>query len=183
MHHSYIYFAHWLFGIAAIAFSTLVFSSVHSVTQTPESAKHVFIVSPNEQEQELSAAKTQIKLLENQIQLQREFQSAILDTVYWSLGGVFVAVGLLLGFGWFANFKVYDRDKQALQSDIDTRLRTSATDLSNDIVRRGNQLQAVVDEKLEELPQFIQEMENQIHKKMKHPFRQAYKHTRTRSID
>lgn len=41
----------------------------------------------------------QIKLLEEQLRLTREFQTSLLDTVYWALGGVFLVVGLLLGFG------------------------------------------------------------------------------------
>jgi hypothetical protein len=48
----------------------------------------------------------------------REYQQDLLTTVYWSLGGLGVIAGLLLGFGWFANFRIYERDKAALRQDI-----------------------------------------------------------------
>lgn len=57
-------------------------------------------------------------VLEAQLQTMKDYQSALLDTVYWALGGVFSVVVLLSGFGWFANFKVYERDKANLTQEL-----------------------------------------------------------------
>jgi hypothetical protein len=59
-----------------------------------------------------------ITVLRAQNALLREYQQSLLSTVYWSLGGLGVIAGLLLGFGWFANFRVYERDKTALRQDL-----------------------------------------------------------------
>ncbi|WP_421207204.1 hypothetical protein [Aeromonas sp. 601027] len=48
--------------------------------------------------------------IENKIM--KEFHEKILDTVYWSLGSVFGILALLLGFGWWSNFKLHEKDKK-----------------------------------------------------------------------
>lgn len=90
---------------------------------------------------ELGAAKQQIRLLEAQLQLTREFQGSVLDTVYWGLGGVFVVVGLLLGFGWFANFKVYERDKDSLRLELLSVASKQGADLKTELIARAAELE------------------------------------------
>jgi len=63
--------------------------------------------------------------LRAQLEVMREFDQKILTTVYWSLGGLVLVTGLLLGFGWFANFRVYERDKIAMTRDVEATLRES----------------------------------------------------------
>lgn len=79
--------------------------------------------------EELRDAKQQIKLLETQIELMKEYQGSLLDTVYWALGGVFLIVGLLLGFGWFSNFRIYERDKETLKADLELVVRSKGDEL------------------------------------------------------
>lgn len=67
---------------------------------------------------ETQTLKLQVKVLEAQLQTMKDFQSSVLDTVYWALGGVFVALGVLGGFGWMANFKIYERDKASLRAEL-----------------------------------------------------------------
>ncbi|AWF82950.1 hypothetical protein BTJ40_20175 [Microbulbifer sp. A4B17] len=68
--------------------------------------------------------KSQIELLEAKLELSENHQAAVLGTVYWALGGVFVVVSLLLGFGWFANFRIYERDKDILKADLSNTLNS-----------------------------------------------------------
>lgn len=82
---------------------------------------------------ELAVAKQHVKVLESQIQLMREHQGSLLDTVYWALGGVFLVVSLLLGFGWFVNFKVYERDKESLKSDLATSAEKTSSELEQSV--------------------------------------------------
>lgn len=60
-----------------------------------------------------------VALLEAQLQTMRDYHSSLLDTVYFALAGVFLLASLLVGFGWFANFKVYERDKLALRAELE----------------------------------------------------------------
>lgn len=79
--------------------------------------------------EELQAAKQQVKILESQLQVMKDYQSSLLDTVYWALGGVFLIVGLLLGFGWFSNFRIYERDKETLKADLELVVRSKGDEL------------------------------------------------------
>jgi hypothetical protein len=90
---------------------------------------------------ELGASKQQVKLLETQLAEVRKYQDAILATVYWALGGIFVVVGLLLGFGWFANFKVYERDKDSLKAEVLSNVAKASSDLSAQTSRSATEIQ------------------------------------------
>ena len=85
---------------------------------------------------ERSAAKQQVKLLEAQLQMTRDYQGSLLDTVYWALSGVFIVVSLLLGFGWLVNFKVYERDKEVLKAELENIARAKATELDEGITTK-----------------------------------------------
>ncbi|UDN22868.1 MULTISPECIES: hypothetical protein [Aeromonas] len=54
--------------------------------------------------------------IENKIM--KEFHEKILDTVYWSLGSVFGILALLLGFGWWSNFKLHEKDKKSILDEV-----------------------------------------------------------------
>lgn len=99
---------------------------------------------------ELQAAKQQVKVLEAQIQLMREFQGAVLNTVYWALGAVFLLVGLLLGFGWFANFKVYERDKENLKAELEVLFKAKSTEADELIAQKTKKLGGELSARLEE---------------------------------
>lgn len=33
-------------------------------------------------------------------------------------------VGLIVGFGWFANFRVYERDKESIRNELSNEMRS-----------------------------------------------------------
>src|SRR6266566_7550202 len=66
------------------------------------------------------ASDSVLVALRAQLELTRSFQADLLSTVYWSLGVVLVIVVLLVGFGWFANFRVYQRDLEGLKRELET---------------------------------------------------------------
>lgn len=109
--------------------------------------------------EEVKIGKQQIKILEEQLKTTKEYESALLETVYWALSGVFVVVGLLLGFGWFANFKVYERDRDSLKSDIDATIRSKAEELIQlikaEIEAREKELNVRVDRALSKSEQSL----------------------------
>ena len=47
-----------------------------------------------------------------------ELSTRLLNTVYCSLGTLANVTALLIGFGWFANFRVYERDKGAMRTEL-----------------------------------------------------------------
>ncbi len=75
-----------------------------------------------------------LAVMEARLEAEKDYRKDLLHTVYWALGGVGGLAVVLLGYGWFANFKVYERDKQALQED-----------LSGLVVRKTSELRGALD--------------------------------------
>jgi len=75
------------------------------------------VQTPNQAEapQEL---RKQNDLLRGQLDVMKQYHQGLLTTVYWALGGIVTLMGILVGFGWFANFRVYERDKNALAVEL-----------------------------------------------------------------
>lgn len=95
-------------------------------------------------------------MLEAQLTSMREYHSSLLDTVYWALGGVFVVTGLLLGFGWFANFKVYERDKDALRSELEAKVEAAVKELAAGAAKDLAALQQAVKEQADSSKQALE---------------------------
>jgi hypothetical protein len=70
----------------------------------------------------------EIELLKAQLSDARGFQSDLLSTVYWSLGVVVGIVALLVGYNWFTNFKIYEREKASLLEELKTQLASTMLD-------------------------------------------------------
>lgn len=56
--------------------------------------------------------------LRAQIEIMRQYDQRLLATVYWSLGVLATITIFLIGFGWFANFRLYERDKISLRQEL-----------------------------------------------------------------
>jgi len=61
-------------------------------------------------------------LLREQNKLFKDFQSLQQTTVYWSLTGVFGLVMILVGASFYTNFRFYEKDKENLKVELDTKL-------------------------------------------------------------
>jgi len=120
-------------------------------TQTSEIAKD--LSDTKKQNQELLLAKAQLATM-------KEFNGAILSTVHWALGGTFVLVGLLVGFGWFANFKVYERDKLAMKVELEAVLATRLSEMDSTISGKVKDLVTSETKKL--VSQSYQKIENSL---------------------
>lgn len=84
-------------------------------------------------QQQSQSAPAKLEVLQAQLQTMKEYHGSLLDTVYWAMGGVFLIAGTLIGFGWFANFKVYERDKSSLRADLEAHLRERILDLEKSL--------------------------------------------------
>src|SRR3990172_3068808 len=77
----------------------------------------------------LSAQDSVIQLLNAQLAITTHYDASLLQTVYWSLGTLAVIAAALIGFGWFANFRVYERDKIALSERLSAEVRERIAEL------------------------------------------------------
>jgi len=95
---------------------------------------------PSSQQASTSAAEREVDVLRAQLEIMRSYDERLLSTVYWSLGGLITIAALLIGFGWFANFRVYERDKNALakelRSILENEIRTTFQNLEENIGKR-----------------------------------------------
>jgi hypothetical protein len=69
------------------------------------------------------SATEQIAILKAQLKAQEDFQDSILSTVYWALG---VSTGIaifLIGFSWFNNRGMHERDVSSIRNELLVELR------------------------------------------------------------
>lgn len=84
----------------------------------------------------LEATNLQIEVLKAQVEVMKSYQDKFLSTVYWSLGGVFGIVILLVGYNWFTNFKNQEKDIQTLKNYVEQELRDKKLELEGDINKK-----------------------------------------------
>ena len=75
----------------------------------------------------------ELAVLRAQLAESQRFQEQVLSTVYWSLGTVASVAVLLVGFGWFTNFRMYDRDKSALERDLRAQILDHSRGLRDEL--------------------------------------------------
>jgi hypothetical protein len=116
--------------------STLVFTYGQPTAPPPKP-----VVEPSVREN--AQAQQQIVVLEAQLKLMRDYDTRLVSTVYWSLATLAGVTFILVGFGWFANFRVYERDKNVLREELNLNLReridqaeASVTKISNEQIQR-----------------------------------------------
>ncbi len=137
-----------LLGLALIGGSNaLAANPKPDVIQTPRA------LETSEQDKLIVELKAQNELL-------KDYQQHLLETVYFSLGGLGVLVSLLLGYSWFTNFKIYERDKASLVNDL-------TAEVSKQIILKTTQInenisinQSAYDEKINKYFQELSEVSN-----------------------
>lgn len=107
----------------------------------------------SEQVQELVEAKEQIKILNEQLNMHREFHASLLSTVHWTLATIVTIGVLLIGYNWFSNFKTYERDKESFKSEMRSAnaidVENSKLGLSKEVQELRTSLDEMVTTKLE----------------------------------
>jgi hypothetical protein len=93
----------------------------------------------------------QVAVLQAQLDLMKHYDSRLLATVYWALAGTFVMWGLINGFAWYANLRIYRSDKESLMQEIRDRIttetRTLDKTLSTNLSSSTEKLGQLVDSK------------------------------------
>jgi hypothetical protein len=108
-------------------------------------------ITTNEQIQSnvhIEAHDTEINILKTQLADMQKYQSDILSTVHWALSSIITVFGLLIGFGWFANFRVYNRDRKNLEIElnniIENHFKNNITYLDVEIQKMNMQLNETI---------------------------------------
>lgn len=77
-----------------------------------------------------NADSEKIAVLRAQLELMRQYDQRLLATVYWSLGALAAVVVLVIGLGWYTNFRVYrgELDTKVTEAvhSIEGKLRSEA---------------------------------------------------------
>ncbi len=83
-----------------------------------------------------------------EVRVLREFTQHILTTVYFSLATVAVVLLTMVGFGWYQNFRAYERDKEALRQSL-------STSLQQDVARRFTEIESMFADRLNAVDQSV----------------------------
>ncbi|MEH6999875.1 MAG: hypothetical protein V7542_15875 [Limnobacter sp.] len=92
----------------------------------------------------------EVIVLRAQLSEAQRFQEQVLSTVYWSLGTLGAVAVLLVGYGWWTNFRVYERDKQSLEREMRSILLDAVRQLKDEH-------QALAEKQYSELSQNLSE--------------------------
>lgn len=93
---------------------------------------------------------TTLLVLRAQLAVMREYDQRLLDTIHWSLGGIVTAALVLVTAGWFANFRIYERDKLALQRELDESVKAREAILTQTVAAALDSAQGALASGLDE---------------------------------
>jgi hypothetical protein len=91
---------------------------VTEVTLNAQPSNSQATPTPTLQRNDEAMNKEEVIALRAQLETMRQYDQRLLETVYWSLGGMFTVVIVIVGVGWYTNFRLYERDKSALRQDL-----------------------------------------------------------------
>lgn len=132
-----------VYFLVTLAFLFSSFSAVFA--QEPKAAPPK-IASPTAV---FSQAEMDLKVQEKQIAIMKEYHSSLLDTVYWALGTLATVATLLVGFGWFANFKFHESEKQRLKDELDGKIKEVLASIDTRLSSNEVQVINAVDTRLD----------------------------------
>ncbi|HEU4594887.1 MAG TPA: hypothetical protein VFS10_06935 [Pyrinomonadaceae bacterium] len=70
-----------------------------------------------------TVSNDEVIALRAQLETMRQYDQRLLETVYWALSATGGIVLLIIGLGWYTNFRLYKRDVVDLKREIQSSLR------------------------------------------------------------
>jgi len=86
----------------------------------------------------------QVAQLQIELAIVRQYSGQFLSTVYWALGVVAALAVLLVGFGWFSNFRLFEREKLSMRLDLESGLASQAREAIQQLERRFESLRKLL---------------------------------------
>lgn len=118
---------HYAFASICNVVLLLILSNLlHAQTPSPT-------VTPTPVSQ-IQADAEKVAVLQGQLELMRQYDQRLLSTVYWSLGGLGGVVLLVVGLGWYTNFRIYKRDVEDIKRDIKNELESTAVSFKREMM-------------------------------------------------
>ena len=88
--------------------------------------------SSNSDQKQVQNEAEKVVILQAQLELMRQYDQRLLDTVYWSLTTTGGIVLLVVGLGWYTNFRFYKRDLEDIRRDIHASLRQEISEIARE---------------------------------------------------
>ncbi|MBV6857230.1 hypothetical protein KWH07_06170 [Xanthomonas campestris pv. zingibericola] len=153
MKKSVMYFSGGMILLLWITTSMAASPKMEEVKKPVVAAEQSAVVEPAMLELTLSPEKIMLQneLLKQQTKTLEESHSSLLDTVLWSIGGVFTMAILLVSYSWFSNNKLYQSDKAKMQEEFEAKLARSIGDMQLKEQEQRGVLVASLDQKLESI--------------------------------
>ena len=85
------------------------------------------------------AQEAKLQAFQAEIQVMKDFTQHILSTVYFALGTVVIVLISMMGFSWYQNFRVYERDKESLRQNLLSALKEESAKAFEDLNNRATE--------------------------------------------
>jgi hypothetical protein len=102
-------------------------------------------------------------ILKAQLQVMQSDDQRLTTSVYWSLGVVGAIALLLVGYSWFTNMRIYERDKAALTQELEGKLETKFSNFKTALEKDNLDLNKHISEKMTKP---ISDLEKQFEEKL-----------------
>jgi hypothetical protein len=102
-----------------------------------------------------TGSATEIAVLQARLAEYERAENRLLDTVLWTLGVALTIVVALVGFSWFANFRLLEREKTSLRAELRAVMESEI----------GDKARALSDKQTEAMAQFTKQA-NELQGKM-----------------
>jgi hypothetical protein len=110
---------------------------------------------------ELSSKTEEITVLREQNKLIREYQSSLLNTVYWALTGILALAAVLAGFNWWTNNKIYEVERDRFREQVDAQISKFGASVSLQLEANKTDFLQLVDSRIDILTsRYLSEFSN-----------------------
>ena len=110
-------------------------------------------ITANNPERLQSVMLLELKLAQSQSELNliKEYHSSLLTTVYWSLASLISIAVLMVGFGWWSNFRMHEKDKDRLKEEIKKNIDEMESRVDVNLSDNRTEYLKLLDQRLENL--------------------------------
>lgn len=99
----------------------------------------------------ISQLELELELLRNQNELIKEYHSSLLSTVYWSLSALMTIAVLLIGFGWWSNSRMHEKDKERLKDEVKILISEMESKVDISLANNRTEYLMLLDNRLDNL--------------------------------